>query len=287
MTEQSRPTCREPSARCTYSLLHRPLLAVLVGLCLPGAAKAAELTSSLDSAVDRRFLDTLFGRFGSARKSTVLRDPRGIRFQMPGTGNNAGQTGLYSLFSLAGDFEISADYNFIDVPAPTAGYGASCGIAVDAKGPSGQVQFVRVNLAPRGWRYRVGRDPTGTRQQFEDTDYPARATTGRLVLRREAGTLVCLAAEKSGELEELTRFEFPQMVERVRFFVDSGGSPTAMDVRLAPIRIQAEKKATDPTEVVEQRLPWWGTVLLIVGGAGLSFLIYRFFVVSRRRRMEN
>jgi len=272
--------------RILLSLTDRWLLAVAAALCVLPTANAAELPRDLDSAADRSFLDSLFGRYGFAGRATILREPQGIRFQMPESDKALGQTGLYSLFALSGDFEFSARYEFIDIPTPTKGYGVSCGLALEAKAPSGMVQFSRVDT-PKGSWFRVGRDPTGAGKDFKDSkDYRTRPNKkGQLVLRREKGELIYLAQDGSSEeLEELNRIDFPNAVDKVRIFVDQGGSPTSLDVRLGPIVVKAERKATDPTQVEETGLPWWGTVLIIVGVLGVLGLA---FVVLRRRREEN
>src|SRR4051812_5635044 len=118
-------------------------LASIALLVAVAAARGGDPVAALDAGADVRLLDSHFARYGYVPARTVVRDTHGVRIRLPSGVPNIGQTGLYSYFSVAGDFEFSATYELIDLPAPRGGYGVSCGIAVDTQGPGGSVAVAR------------------------------------------------------------------------------------------------------------------------------------------------
>src|SRR5580700_3023856 len=114
-------------------------LAVLALLPALGAAEPQEL----DTTVSPKAYDTHFARYGYSPGKAIVREPRGFRFQLPAREKGVGQTGVYSYFALAGDFEVSATFELIDAMPPLSGYGVTCGIAVDTEGPDGGVVLSR------------------------------------------------------------------------------------------------------------------------------------------------
>lgn len=107
------------------------------GLCLVPPADAGELTAELDCAADPRLLNTHFAPYGhSPAKSVTRGNNGGVRIRLPAATRDVSQTGLYSYVVLAGDFEFSANYEWIDVTPPKGGYGVSCGIVVDVAYPN-------------------------------------------------------------------------------------------------------------------------------------------------------
>jgi hypothetical protein len=212
-----------------------------------GALAAADVKTELDCAVNVRVLDTHFGRYGYEPKTCIIKQPKGVRFWLPAQ-EGVGQTGLYSFVALAGDFEVSALYDLDEVAEPEAGYGPSCGIAVDALDSSVTVSLARAHLRGKGQgpSYLVSRGtPAEKGMRYESTDYRTTAKSGKLVLRRERDEVVCLAADGiQAPLRELCRLPFSfGTVRPVRLFADTGGSPTGLDARLTHIRLSADEIA--------------------------------------------
>ena len=180
-----------------------------------------------------------FGRYPSSAPDVRIESDR-VRFLLTSSKKNPGQVGLYSYFSITGDFEISADYEWTPVFVPKEGYGVSIGIAIDAD--AGTIAIARGNFQPTGSVYVVtqGTDANDKREYRNDPVIPTKAKSGRLVLRRESTEIVCLTADGAGELEERCRIPFSNgTVRKVRIFADPGNSPTSLDAGLSKIAIKA------------------------------------------------
>jgi hypothetical protein len=233
------------------------------------------MTMQLDCTANIRLLDTHFARYGYMPAKTITRENKGIlRFRLPSATKDVGQTGLYSYVVLTGDFEVSAAYEWVSVSLPQGGYGVSCGIAVETGSPGTMVSLARGHLADKkGAGYLVTRgEPQGTDTHYETTHHSTKATLGRLVLRRVKNELICLTANTlKEEPKELCRMAFPEgKVHQVRFFADTGGSPTYLDTRLGEFRIKAEEVAGGfPKSEQPRPLPWW----LISGGVCLVLAV--------------
>ncbi len=96
--------------------------------------------------------------------------------------------------------------------------------------------------------------------------------------------LVFLTAEDpGGALQESHRLPFTDWTIRaVRFFADTGGSSTALDVRATEVRIRAEEITGGVPQKEEPRpVGWW--VGGALGGVGLLYGGWRL----RRRRCED
>jgi len=83
---------------------------------------------------DARQLDSPFRplpdplRRGSSRGT-------GVAFVFPAITQSIPQTGLYSYFSVAGDFEMAANYELLSMRSRRAATGVTCGIVGGARGP--------------------------------------------------------------------------------------------------------------------------------------------------------
>jgi hypothetical protein len=268
------------------------LAAPVLWLCTAPPLRAQELKSDLDCAANPQLLDNHFGRYGA--RGTILRDADAIRFRLPSLEKPVEQTGLYSLFALAGDFEFSASYEWIDVPSPTVGYGVSCGIAVETlkKAPGGYVSVARAHLPRKGSYYTVTRGvPTESDMKYEpvpNSSSSTRARKGQLIVRREQAEIICLAADDGAEAEELCRIPFTEAsIRKVLLFVDPGGSTTPVDVALSQIRIKAEKHATEPKRLEPEGMSWWVIVLIVLAVAALCGLVYRRYTLLKERAEES
>jgi hypothetical protein len=245
-------------------------------------AAGGDPAAVLDCAADVRRLDSHFARYGYQPARSIVRDGRGVRIRLPAGVTNVGQTGLYSYFALAGDFEVSAAYELADLPPPQAGYGISCGIAVDTQGPGGSVAVARGQAPKQPPGYVVTRGlPGDGGTKYETTYYPSSAKAGRLALRREKAEVVCLVADAPGqEVRELCRVpSVAGTVRQVRLFADPGGSKAAVDARLTQVRVTAaEITGGVPAREARGGAGWWVT------GLGCSAAAVALLAVRRRRR---
>jgi hypothetical protein len=215
----------------------RWLSALLLACAVLPRGSAEETRTALE--LTGKALRFQFGRYPSAAKCVHVESDR-VHFLLTPSDKNSEQVGLYSYFSLTGDFEISADYEWTPVFVPKEGYGVSIGIAIDAD--SGSIALARGNIQPVGSACVVthGRDANGKREYRNDPVIPTKAKSGRLVLRRESSEIVCLTADGAGELEERCRIPFSNgTVRKVRIFADPGNTATSLDASLSKIAIKA------------------------------------------------
>src|SRR5262245_10117665 len=254
----------------------------LIGAALlmaAGASRGGEMKAELDAVADNKILDARFARSGFEPLKSVSRDAHWVRFRMPA--NATEQTSLYSYFALAGDFEISVNYEQIAVAAPKKGYGASWGIATDVD--AGKDSII-VSLA-RGFRsdgstgYLVTRGVHSEegRMHFKTDVYPTTAKRGVLMMRREKDRIICLAAnDLKSDVEELCKVPFSaRTVNKVRLFADTGGSGTGLDARLGNLKIRAEEITGGIPQRDQAGSGWlmYLVLVLLIGTGG--YLYYR------------
>jgi hypothetical protein len=244
------------------------------------------LQAELDVTARPRLIDTHFSRYGPVAARNVSRDPRGVRIRLPATGRLASQSGLYSYFAVAGNFELTVDYDLINLPKPESGYGSAVGISLDAENISdGSLSLFRGIHPQQGPAYWVTRAKPGDNgTTYETSFYPCSAKSGKLGFRREKDAIVCMAADSIRfEPRELITIPFVAgAIRPIRLFADSGGSPTAMDVRLTNFRLRAQEITGGIPEIGNSSIAYIGWILAGVAGIlGLSGLLWQLRVRSR------
>jgi hypothetical protein len=216
--------------------------------------RAGEMKSELDCGANPALLRSHFGFYPSGAKAVKITD-KGLRFYLTTDTKKPVQTGLYSYFAIAGDFEISAWFDWTPVEVPKDGYGVSCGIAFDTD--TRTVALARGNFPGQGGGYRITtKEP---KKDYENEDFKSLAKRGRLVLRRVKKELIILSADGDGELNELKRINpFPtETVRKVRLFADPGNAPTSMDARLSKIQFRAEEITGQIPISESSTWGWW------------------------------
>ncbi len=266
----------------SFSWMLAPL--ALIALATSSASSAEAPQVELNCVSDRRLLVTHFARYGYWPARTIILETQGVRFWLPSGVKGVGQTGLYSYFALAGDFEVSASYELISLPPPRSGYGVTVGLSVDTDGADGSVSLARGYLLTEGSGYVVSwSKPSDDGMHYDGRHYPTQMNRGRLVLRREKKELICLVEdEPHGERHELYRVPFTdRTVRKVRIFADPGGSPTKLEARLANLTFRAEEIAGGIPQREQNTSGWW---LLLVFGTGVSIALSFWFWRIRRSK---
>jgi hypothetical protein len=243
---------------------------VLVALGPAPLVPAGEMKAELDCGANAKLLNTFFRRFPLATKAIEF-EPQGVRFWSSSANKKAEQVFLYSIFSVAGDFEISATFQWTPVVVPKDGYGVSCGIAVETD--SFFVELGRGNFPEQGSAFTVTkRSGVGNNKTYDDQFFVTDVKQGKLVLRREKNELICLTSDGTGELQDLCpKFLFNSgTVRRVLMFADPGGASTNMDARLSQIHLRAEEITTSrPKSEASSSIGWWlaaaGLVIVVLG----------------------
>jgi hypothetical protein len=218
---------------------------------------AGPMKAELDCSANPKYLKTFFTEFNHDNKDTIYYEPTGVHFWHKPAIKAAKQVGIYSTFTLIGDFEVSARYEWLAVGDVKKGYGVTIGIAVDLEPKF--VQIARGVRVSQGDRYIVTQkvieknepkyiEPKGGLKE-------TKAKTGRLALRREKAEIICLCADGDDTLEELCRVPFTKdSIRKVRLFVDPGGEPNYVDARFTQIRFRAEEIEGDIPE--SERTSW-------------------------------
>src|ERR1700730_11532753 len=132
------------------SCLHWASFLVFVVSCVPlcfcgqGTAGEMKQTLKIDSS-NWRVQRNMFGTYGYRPQQSVLTEVGGFRLWLPPGINGVTQTGVYSYFVFAGDFEVTCSYRFLNVQPPKAGGGSGLGLAVDVGGAGGRAVLQRLD----------------------------------------------------------------------------------------------------------------------------------------------
>jgi hypothetical protein len=253
--------------------------ALLAACLLAPAVTAGDMKMELKlDGSNPRLLPTKFDSYGYLNNS-IRPEKDGLRILLPGRVEGVTQTGIYSLFAVAGDCEVTLTYQFLKLPSPKSGYGCGMGLALDLPSGHGRGDIQRVNRVNDESGYLVHTEVSGLSapgDRFISTE----ATWGRLGLRRINKELIFLAADEGTELKEIERRPFTEeTIRAVRLFADAGGSQAAVEVRFKLIDIRAEEIAGGVTARDSATSPWWWLFLLIpvAGVAGGLFWLWRMF----------
>ncbi|HEV3448927.1 MAG TPA: hypothetical protein VG099_30100, partial [Gemmataceae bacterium] len=231
----------------SYGLLVTTIAAALGFLVFWSAAAMADMKDELKLAsANLRQLGTKFGTYGyNPLRSIFWESGGGFRFWLPADVAGIPQTGVYSLFTLAGECEVTSNYELLALTPPRGGYGSGVGLAFDIGDDEGRGSIERLIKTPEGSGYalQVAFAVSGGKVQEEFRFVKTDAKRGRIGLRRNKKELIFLAADApAGALQEIERLPFiDTAIRAVRFFADAGGSPTAIDARLRDIEMRAEE----------------------------------------------
>jgi hypothetical protein len=237
-------------------------------------SKASEMRDELlVDASKRGVLRTRFATYGYWPRQAILLDAGGLRLWLPRGVAGVPQTGLYSLFALAGDCEAMLTYELLDVPQPQKGYGSGVGLAFDLGEGSGRGAIQRVIRKTEGSGCVLQTVPGSSESGIKKVEkfVPIGSKRGRIGLRRIKNELIFLSANAPADpLQELDRLPFSeQTIRTVRVFVDPGGSPTALDVRVNQFEVRAEEIASGIPQHTQRGWGWrWLWVVVPIASVG-------------------
>ncbi len=158
-----------------------------------------------------------------------LLEPVGIAFKTP----------------IAGDFEITGSYEFIDVDMPTSGTGVGIALNVATEQQRKFSRFGRFLLPGPGSVFLAEHWNNDAPQDRFSFAVPTQQRSGKLRIVRKGATLIYLATEGAGdEFREISRSDFgTEPTAFVRFVVHNNNSPAAIDARLVDLHIRVEPAA--------------------------------------------
>jgi len=265
--------------RCLHRADYLVCLFSCLPLCFCGQGTAGEMKQSVKiDASNWRVQRNMFGTYGYRPQQSVLTEAGGFRFWLPAGMDGVTQTGVYSYFVFAGDFEVTCSYEFLNVQSPKTGRGNGVGLAVDVGDEGGRAVLQRLETPFDGSGYSLfswlgeGGERTAGQYHF----VPTSSKGGRMGLRRLSKDLIFLAPDTPGEpLHEIGRHTFTkETIRTVQFFADPGGSPMAVHARLRDIEVQAEE-ITGGVPQRDAAANWWWLWLLFPASSAV-LLVWRW-----------
>src|SRR5205085_6242228 len=142
--------------------------------------------------------------------------------------------------AVRGDFDISPDYELIQLERPTTGYGL--GFELFIMGDTPQPPGAQPGIALQRTLRVDGKDiylcshntTVDGKRRYDQKFIPAAGKTGRLRMTRRGGEVTLWAAEDGGEFRELCRYNFgPEDIKMVRSAAHPGIARNAVDLRIA------------------------------------------------------
>jgi len=173
-------------------------------------------------------------------------DPDGLRLTLA-EGSDLNYCAVSPRIVLKGDFEITAGFTILDLPKPTKGYGAGAQIWVeDEQGERASMQRLhrqREGHAFCPYRGRLKEDATYDHSSRILPVNDARAKSAWLRLRREGTKALYEVGDPDGQqFTRLHEEDFPAGdVTKLRLVLQTGGSPTNVDVVWTHLDVRAEE----------------------------------------------
>jgi hypothetical protein len=210
-------------------------------------------------------------------KTTYFLDDGTLHFWIETGLKTPERHGIYSRFTLAGDFEVAAAYDWNTADVPKAGYGVSCGIQIEFEDKGRMIALARGYEVGKGDAY-IRTIKTPGKKDYETRAYATQAKKGRLVVRRVQSKISFLAADGDDtlvELESLKSFTAAS-VRKLIFFSDPGGEPNSLDCKLSDIHVRAQEIAGDIPESERVSYFWWYVIgIFVMIGAWGAYVGYR------------
>jgi hypothetical protein len=234
---------------------------------------AAEIGQNFRGAAYDR---ALFRPTGPNAAGSITFDSQGLRITLTEEHGMRPAVGLALLTGLKGDFEITMEFELLQVNPPTGGNGAGVSIYVTMVSYSKEAATIGRSVGKGGtqsfFSHRASTEADGKRKHYGGAPSRAESTTGRLRLTRTGETLSYRVAEGSSNVFlEIFETEIGlEDIDMVRFAADNGGSPTLVDVRIKEVSIHSEEAgAPELLPPRPSRWPVWAGIslaVLVLGG---------------------
>jgi hypothetical protein len=253
--------------------LFRAAMSTAYVLCALRAATAAEISQDFRGHP----YDPAFFRLTGPGASMAIRpDNRGLRITLPPEHGMKPAVGVVLRSGFQGDFEITMEYEVLQVDPTTGGNGAGVSLYITMVSYTKEAATIWRSVGKDGKAYFVSHRATtpsgGKREHAGGERIPAPSASGRLRLVRSDSTLTYLVADgDSNEFTEIYETELGvEDIDMVRFAADNGGSPTLVDVLIRSVSVSASD-AGPPEQLPPQpsRWPLWagiGAGAVLLGG---------------------
>jgi Protein of unknown function (DUF1583) len=250
---------------------------LLTGLGAVPSGSAAEIGQDFRG---KPYDPKLFKPTGPGFATAIQSDRQGLRIVLPPEHGKKPPVGVVIRTGVKGDFEITMEFEVVEVKEPTGGQGAGPSLYLAMESPTQEAATTGWQLKPNGssvfFTHHASTPPGGKREHHGNTT-PISSRSGKLRLVRTGSTLSYLAAEgRSDSYREIDRFEIGRdEVNTVRIAASNGGSPTLVDVRINSLKVVADELGeTTPRPPPRSRWPLWlgaGAVL----AAGGAYVLWR------------
>jgi len=209
----------------------------------------------------------------------VNRGVDNVQIWLPGKVPDVPQTGLSSLFALAGDCEVTCIYRLNNLEAPKTGYGAGLGLAFETAKQTARGSIQRVHRLPdeKGYVFQTKLMGPDGKPKEEYRFVASSAKWGRIGMRRTQKELIFLTSDDlNAPLQEIEHLPFTdQTIRNVTIFGDPGGSPTAVDVLFWDINVRAEQITGGVAEKDKSKPGAWWPWLVVPAAGGVLFWFWR------------
>jgi len=260
-----------------------------IGFCFWFGSLEATPVSAAEFTYDfrgRPYDPKEFRPTGSNHRKVVRTTPNGLRISLPADHVNSLPVGLVVAFGVQGDFEITMDFELLDVPQPQSGHGAGVSLYVTMISPTHEAATIGRWRRPNDQQivsaHRATTPEDGKRQHFGESA-ATEALSGKLRLVRNGTTLSFqFAPDESNIFREFFTSEMGSAdLESVRIAADNGGTPTKVDVLIKSIAIKGgDLGAARRLPARRARWPWWtGGGLAVCLAVGVAY-----WMRSRRQR---
>jgi hypothetical protein len=248
-------------------------------------ATPAEMTKTFDYDFTRvGDLPPSLEVFGPDAADFLKAEPGGLRISLAAKRTRIAGVGVRPRCPVTGDFEISLSFDALTVEVPTKGYGSGVNLHLILDNPREEaLTLLRGRRAKEGDIYLTNRARKGDdgKMQFRLKTFPGKATAGRLCIRRVGATIHYLIADApASELWEIDQSEVgTEDVRAIRLAANTGGSPSALDVRLLDVHVASGPVGGSPSDWSRPRALW-----LVLGGGGVCLLSAVGVLLYRRRK---
>ncbi len=215
----------------------------------PAGDDVAELKARFTLDFREDFETQAIGLGGPSRSRFFSVEPAGLRVTIPENSDVQFCAAAVKI-RVHGDFRVSARYTILDMPRPTSGFGAGVTVTLEeAQGEhAGMTRRHRQREGHVFGSYRGRPQPDGsvrhsTRHSAPLSETSSEASGGWLRLTRVGTKIRYQVADPHAErFRDIHEEEFTDdEVIRVRLVMQTGGSPTPVDMVWSCFDVQAEK----------------------------------------------